>query len=247
MTLALSIAASSNGTPMTAVVIPLPIRPNPNSLTQRDLGEITAESRALPGPWVIEVATDCDESDRPDEVSAYLFLRRVSDTEPCFIIRRVRDMIRVTARDDSAAGIKASATLGDFQTMAAAFSAIGHDVSVMAMQWDIEPKITCATAGHAGALSRIIGKGRFGTPRARLKVIEGAGDHLSSRSFRAVVPGAPAAPPVGRLPTRGGLKKLSDLIQEAGAEVLGLLGRRFSEGMNELKSLMRRVRSKPGS
>src|SRR5689334_6868483 len=101
---------------MTAVVIPLPIRPNPNSLTQCDLGEITAKSRGLSGPWVIEVATKRDEPNRPDEVSVYLFLRRVSDTEPCFIIRRIGHMIRVTARDDSAAGIKSCATLGDFQT-----------------------------------------------------------------------------------------------------------------------------------
>jgi hypothetical protein len=233
---------------MTAVVIPLPIRPNPNSLTQRDLGEITAESRALPGPWVIEVATDCDESDCPDEVSAYLFLRRVSDTEPCFIIRRVRDMIRVTARDDSAAGIKASATLGDFRTIAAAFSAIGHDVRVMAIQWGIEPNIACATASFAGVLPGTTGKGSFGTSRARLRVVEGAWDHLSSSrsGLSCGAQGAGAAPPVGRLPTRGGLKKLSDLIKMASAEVLILLGRRFSEGMGEVKGLMERFGPKPG-
>jgi phasin family protein len=43
------------------------------------------------------------------------------------------------------------------------------------------------------------------------------------------------------------MKELSELIQKANAEALGLLSRRFSEGMDEVKSLMDRFGSKPGS
>ena len=43
------------------------------------------------------------------------------------------------------------------------------------------------------------------------------------------------------------MKEMSELIQKANAEALGLLNRRFSEGMDEVKSLMHRFGSKPGS
>jgi phasin family protein len=42
------------------------------------------------------------------------------------------------------------------------------------------------------------------------------------------------------------MKEMSELIQKANAEALGLLSRRFSEGMDEVKSLMERFGSKPG-
>jgi len=43
------------------------------------------------------------------------------------------------------------------------------------------------------------------------------------------------------------MKELSELIQKANAEALGFLSRRFSEGMDEVKVLMERFGSKPGS
>jgi len=43
------------------------------------------------------------------------------------------------------------------------------------------------------------------------------------------------------------IKELSELIQKANAEALGLLNRRFSEGMDEVRALMERFGSKPGS
>jgi phasin family protein len=43
------------------------------------------------------------------------------------------------------------------------------------------------------------------------------------------------------------MKELSEFIQKANGEALGLLNRRFSEGMDEVKSLMHRFGSKPGS
>ena len=43
------------------------------------------------------------------------------------------------------------------------------------------------------------------------------------------------------------MKEMSELIQKANAEALGVLSRRFSEGMDEVKSLMERFGSKPGS
>jgi phasin family protein len=43
------------------------------------------------------------------------------------------------------------------------------------------------------------------------------------------------------------MKELTELIQKANAEALGLLSRRFSEGMDEVKELMERFGSKPGS
>ena len=38
------------------------------------------------------------------------------------------------------------------------------------------------------------------------------------------------------------MKELSELIQKANADALGLLNRRFSEGMEEVKSLMQKGR-----
>ena len=43
------------------------------------------------------------------------------------------------------------------------------------------------------------------------------------------------------------MNELSELIQKSNAEALGLLNRRFSEGMDEVKALMERFGSKPGS
>jgi phasin family protein len=43
------------------------------------------------------------------------------------------------------------------------------------------------------------------------------------------------------------MKDMSELIQKANAEAVGLLSRRFSEGTDEVKSLMDRFGSKPGS
>jgi hypothetical protein len=40
---------------------------------------------------------------------------------------------------------------------------------------------------------------------------------------------------------------MSELIQKASAEAVGLLNTRFSEGMDEVKALMERFGSKPGS
>ena len=43
------------------------------------------------------------------------------------------------------------------------------------------------------------------------------------------------------------MQELSELIQKANAEALGLLNRRFTEGLDEVKALMERFGSKPGS
>jgi phasin family protein len=43
------------------------------------------------------------------------------------------------------------------------------------------------------------------------------------------------------------MKELSELIQKSSAEAIGLLNRRFSEGLDEVKALMERSGSKPTS
>lgn len=174
MTRALILDPRSIGHSVTAVVIPFPVPPNPNSLTKRDLGEITAESRTLPGPWVVEVASSRDRPDGPDEVSVFLFLRKVSITEPRFIIRRGGLMIRVAVHHFSADGVMDCATLGDFPSIAAALDAIRHDARIMAMEWGIEPSVPGDKARCPKALNGIIGGKPFDARRASFKVVQPA-------------------------------------------------------------------------
>ena len=146
---------------MTAVVIPFPVPSNPNSLTDRDLDDIIAESRTLSGSWLVDVGTSRDRAGGAEEISGLLCLRKISITEAQFAIRRGGPVIRLFAQF-SAVGRMDYTPVGDFPNIAAAFGAIRHDVRIMATEWGLEATTGRHTVGCSGPVEKAAKKHRAG-------------------------------------------------------------------------------------